>query len=323
MSNNIAIQNDPILTQIFRGYAPQDQQFVFPNFLPAITVTSFRGQVRTLGTGAQDFLRLHNDVTIGRGLTPEINVSMSKEDLYNCDYHSLQIVITKKDGHDFNAADWQAGQQEAARMFTRMLKTAVMLGREYALAAAVFNASVVTQTSALGSTAKWDVDTTSDPIGDALLAKKTIYAATGHVPNVAVMPMEVFFALQSNKQAKVTTANGGTIQKDPLTLTQCERVLGVDRILIGQVRRETAKKGQTSSLANVWGKSVLFAYVNPNPSPEQFEKSFGYQFILQAPIVDQYYDVDPKDVLHVRYEEAYDDVILDAATAYLFTTVVS
>ena len=323
MSNSIAITNDPILTQIFRGYAPQDQQFVYPSFLPTIPVTSLRGQVRTLGTKAQDFLRLHNDVTIGRGLTPEITVEMSKADLYNCDYHTLQVVITKKDGHDFSTTDWKAGQQEAARMFTRMLKTAVMMGREYALANAIFNAGVITQTSALGATAKWDVDSTSDPIGDALLAKKTVYDACGYVPNVAVMPMNVFFALQSNKQAKVTTANGGTIQKDPLSLVQCQMVLGVDKIIIGQVRRETAAKGQTSSLANVWGKSVLFAYVNPNPTPEQFEKSFGYSFVLQDPVIDQYYQEDPKDVLHIRYEEAYDDVILDATTAYLFTTVIS
>ena len=323
MTNSIAIQNDPILTNIFRGYSPQDQQFVYPQFFPRIPVSSLRGQVKTLGTGAQDFLRLHNDVTVGYGVTPTITVDMSKADLYSCDYHTLQIGITKKDGHDFSLTDWRSGQQEAARMFTRMLKTAVMLGREYALAAAIFNSSVVTQTSALGSTAKWDVYATSDPIMDAQTAKKAVYAATGFVPNVAVMPMEVFFALADHTGIKVTTANGGTIQKEPLSKEQIAKALGVDKILIGQVRYETAKKGQTSSKTNVWGKSVLFAYVNPSPSPEQFEKSFGYQFILQDPVIDQYYLDDPKDVLFIRYEEAYDDVILDADAGYLFTTVIS
>jgi len=116
------------------------------------------------------------------------------------------------------------------------------------------------------------------------------------------------------------------VNKDKLTgvsESQIATVLGVDEILIGKVKKNTAAEGQTASFSSVWGKHILFAYRNPNPSPSRAQNSFGYTFQRQAVIGDTIKVSDPKNAEFVRVTERYDDVILDFDAGYLVTDAVA
>jgi len=325
MGNNIAILPDNVLTNLYRGYMPQESNFIHDSILPKIKVGSKDGQVINSGTTSQEFLKIYHDIIIGRSKSPEINVQLSKADAWHTMKHSLKIMVTKDDGQKFSNADWRTGMRDAEIMYTKMLKTAVNIGKEYALASALFSTSNITKNTTLTGANRWSDFVNSDPIGDVRTGKTSVRTYSHMKANTGVMGVEVFEIIQDHPQIKKT--NGvlpdGTVPVRSLTEAEVAKAFGLDRILVGNVQYESAIKGATSSLAEVWGKGFLLAYVNPNPQPEEFQKSLGYSFVLDEPEVDTYDNEDPKYSKFVRVEEEYDDVILDDTAAYYIHTVVA
>ena len=83
------------------------------------------------------------------------------------------------------------------------------------------------------------------------------------------------------------------------------------------MKYETAAKGATSDLDRIWGNYMMFMYVNPSPQPMKHQRSLGYTFQLTEGSMDWYEVDDPRDTQYVRYEEEYDQLIIDASAAYL------
>lgn len=323
-SNNISINNSPILTKIYRGYSP-DGRFIHDMILPSVKVASKTAQARQWASTALDPLRIHNNVIVGKSKTPEITVEMTKASLYTTERHGLKIGVTKEDGQEYNPTDYQAGMAEAKIDFAEMLKWAQMLGKEYALSQALFNTSNFTYNSTLAGSDQWSNYSTSSPITDVRAARTSVYTYSGEAANVGITSQEVMFILQNHPELKRTNgvAPDGTVPVRELTELEVAKALGLDRILVGKVKYETANIGQTSSLTNVWGKYFLVAYINPNPQPKKWQRSLGYSFVLDQPVIDTYVENDPKYTEFVRVEEEYDDVILDETAGYLLAAVIA
>ena len=80
---------------------------------------------------------------------------------------------------------------------------------------------------------------------------------------------------------------GGLATKD-----EVKALLGVDNILVGSCRYNSAKKGQTESFSYVWGKSVAALYVNPGPlMPNTI--TFGTTFVQSDRRVMRSFDPKP------------------------------
>jgi len=325
MGNNISVQNNPVLTEVYRGYVPEDQDFIQEQIFPTISVGSETGDIIDLGTTAEDFLRIHNTITVGRTKTPEIKVDMSKSTAYKCEKNGLKILITEEDGNEMNNKDWRAGKEEAKIMFTEFLKTCIMIGREYALASALFNTSNFTNYTTLTGADQFSDFVNSDPIGAARTARQTIRAAIGKKPNVCIMGETVFSYLQDHPQIKRTNgvAPDGTVPVRSLTEAEVAKALGVTKVIVGGAQYETKKLGITSSRSDIWGKYMLFAYINPSPKPRKFQLSLGYKFEQYAHEVDDWDVIDPKNASYVRSQGKYDDVLLDETAGYLIAGAVA
>ena len=278
MSNVIGIINDPVLDNVVQGYIPGDQDFIGSQLFPPIRVKSRSGEITQVGT---EFLRINSKIKVERTGTPEITVSMSKTPVWKCEDDGLKIMVLKKDGEQFNKADWQAGMADARIKYGKMLKSALMIAKEKEVADALTSTSVITNNSTLSGDDQWSDYTSSNPISNFKTARDTIFDAIGREANVAYMGRAVYETLRFHP-AMIDKLNVSSDKAKLIGLTpdQLAMVLNVEKVLVGRVRYESAKEGQSSAMANIWGKDFGLLYVNPSPTPEEWEYSAGYEFIL-------------------------------------------
>jgi hypothetical protein len=317
---------DPVLTNLIQGYKLAGT--VIDKVFYRLPVDIYFGRVPKMGG---EHLRLQNSVAIGRAATPEMTYSVTATDSYEIIDHRLKTWSSRQDWVQFG------GQTRAIEMVNYMLADNLLLGREYAFAKAMQDVTVITQNSA--PTYGWDDNTNSTPLSDAAYARAQVKAGCGYPPNTAIMSWEVYNVLRSSKQllnyalAFYGISGASAFGSGLLNDNQLALVLGVDRIMVGGAMYNTAEGGQTQSLSSVWGKNCIFAYINPSPNPNMAQQSLGYSFVPSASSLEGGYEtyaytmpeyaLPPMEGLNVYQGRMYDDHILDAKCAYLYTAVIS
>lgn len=322
MGNNIAVQNDPVLTRIMHGYMPLDMQFIAQDILPKIPVTSQKGDIPQADT---NYLRLHYNLVDGASKTPTIYSTFTKATGWNTEDHSIQALITKQDGKNWNNNNWKTGQSQVSIQLAKQIKKTMLISREKALADVLQATGTITQNTTLSGADQWSDYSGSDPIKDIETGRDAVYATTGKEVNTGIMNRAVYRQLINSPKIKETVGAKlqSTVPIQSLTLEQLKMALDLDNIFVGRVLYESALKGQTSSLAAVWGKSCTLAFINPNPKPTIYEDSLGYSFELTSLVADRYSVDDPKHGKYVREEWEYDDVLLKVTAAYLIKDAVA
>ena len=330
MSTQRIYDNDVVLTNIFQGYMPADQDFIHKDILPEIKVEQENGDIpETVSTG-QDFLRVQPILTVSDAGLAEITADYSKASKWQTQEYGAEIRVTKRDGKNFakNGETWQSGMERAREMKTKQLKIFRMICKEYALASYVFNAANYESTNkiTLSGTDQFNVDS-SDPQGVFSDAQVAIERYSHADPDrlTAVIPWPIYKIMIRHPQLKRTNgvSPDGTVPVRDLKRAELATALNVDKILVPRLKRETANIGQTSSLARIWGNFIMLFYVNPNPNPEQWEYTFGYEFVLDAPQVGSYPHHKIPNVEFVQFMEEYDQLILNSEAAYLITNPIA
>lgn len=127
-------------------------------------------------------------------------------------------------------------------------------------------------TTALGSTVRWD-DAGSNPIGDIMNARNNLWMGRGASKVVAFTSLAVWNALQTNAQmqAMFQYTKGGILQPE-----QWANYFGIDELLIGEARQDTANEGQTASYSRMWGD--VFGLIRVATTPTVRNAAFGFTF---------------------------------------------
>lgn len=319
--NNISVTNAPVLDKIIKGYMPGDQQFIHSSLFPTLNVTSRTGDIKSAGT---EFLRIGSKLIVGRAKTPEITVSLSHAAGWACKKNGAKIMVLQEDGEQFNQQDWMTGMSDARTMYAKMVKTNLMIAREKEAADALTSTGVITNNTTLAGSSQWSDYSNSDPVAIFKTARATVRTECGREPNVAYMGWEVGEVLRYHpKLIKMLNSSSDTAKLDGLDDKQLARVLKVDKVLIGSVQYESAKEGQTSVMTDIWGKDFGMLYVNPNPTPEVFEFSFGYNFQMEDIVTDYWGVKDPKNAQFVRSQYDRDQLILKSTAAFLVKSSVA
>jgi hypothetical protein len=123
---------------------------------------------------------------------------------------------------------------------------------------------------------KWDVYDTSDPIADIEAGKSAIHAAIFREPNILLLGKAVYDQLKHHPKLleRIKYSQKGVITTDLMA-----SLFEVGKVIIGGAGYNTAKEGKAESLAYLWGKNAILAYVEPNPGLKKF--SLGYVFQSQ------------------------------------------
>lgn len=303
---------DKLLTNVSSAYVPKG--FISEMVLPTVQSKQYSGLLGKYGT---NHLRIENSIKGGRGKYRQVEARAYSTSQYLIEGHGLEGFVSKEDYANVELPF------DAERDEVMGISTMLWLEKEKVLADSLNSTAVLTQNSTLSGTSQFNDYANSDPIGVTTTAKNTILNATGMMPNLAVMDIQVWNVLRFHPQMLDALgykwARPGGLNEDEMA-----RALGVDTVLFGTARYESAKEGQSTSLTSVWGKSLIFA-VAPD-KPEIMQKSLGYLLRptgAQPRKVYKQSNFNPPGSTAVLVEDEYDMLISDAACGYLVASAIA
>lgn len=204
---------------------------------------------------------------------------------------------------------------------TMYVANLIELDREKRTADLVFGAGnyAAANKTTLSGTGQWSDYTNSNPISAILTA------LDGSVmrPNIAVMGRTVFSALiQHPKVLAAIYGPGGT--RGIATAEQLANVLELDAVYVGESYVNSAKKGQTVSLARVWGKFFALLYRDTLADAAR-GTTFGFTAQFGTRIAGSFEDKDigMRGGVRVRVGESVKEVIAANDLGYLFSAAIA
>lgn len=111
-----------------------------------------------------------------------------------------------------------------------------------------------------GVTTTWKTFASSTPTSDIIGAMKSVYSASGLIPNAVVMG---WFAWQNFRQSADTISRikywgGDDPTTEGITTNVAARLFGIPNVIIAGAQYNSANQGQTASLSQVWSDDTVF-----------------------------------------------------------------
>ncbi len=305
---------DKLLTNVSNGPFPGEEDFVAEKAFPEIAVVQMSGLLGKYGT---NFLRIEHSMMGGRGEARRVESVTRSTATYLLQKHGLEGLVTPEDYANVEAP------YDAEKDETIGVTTLIKLSKEKALADTLTSTSVMTQYATLSGTAQFSDYANSDPLTKAKDAAATVYSSTGKVVNTVITSWQVINTLQYHPA--ILESLGFKMQRAGLlSVEEIAKALNVKRLLIGAAVYESAKEGQTSSLASLWGKHMIFAHLPEKAVP--YQKSLGYYIkkageptrgVYKRPIDN------PPGSTSIIVQDYYQFLIADALCGYLYKDVVA
>jgi len=237
---------------------------------------------------------------------------------YNCEDHGLEEPVD-----DTERALYQRFF-DLEEVSVKRLMDAVLRGQELRIATLLFNTGNFAYTAIA---TEWSTAATATPRANVEAGKTAMRAASGLMPNVVAMSLKVFTNL-------LLTAEIGTAFRytSPIEIGGVEaqkrlmaQYFGVDRILVGDAIRDTAKKGQTKVLGDIWDDEYVGLFKISAGGNDLREPCVGRSFLWTADspgnlITEQYRD-EPKrcDIYRVRHN--IDEALVFAGAGYILSNI--
>lgn len=236
------------LDRVAIAYAPQN--FIAGLCLPKVMVLKLRDSYYVFG---KEYRKVERVKYEPRGLPQEVTYAVSTTN-FDCENYGLRHLILEDEYK--NADNAMDPEQDSAELLSQKVK----LSREKRVASLLFTAgNYPTGNKATLSGTDQFSHASSTPIKTIKDACNDVVARGGVRPNVAVMNMDVFLALEEH-----TTVVGRLQYTDPLFRKEkVAALLGLQKIFIGEAIEDTADDGQTESISNIWTDSVALYYVPP------------------------------------------------------------
>lgn len=177
-------------------------------------------------------------------------------------------------------------------------------GQEKRIADTIFNASNFT---AHAVTDEWDDVANATPIDDVKTGKLSFRSACGMLPDALIIAYSTFENLKNCEQIvnrlKYTFPG---IDLNRMTSAQLAAVFDVPQVLIGGAVYDSAKKGASASISDIWSNEYA-ALVKIAKRGQFAEPGVGFTFLwtedsAENPVVEQYREESRRsDVFRVRH----------------------
>jgi hypothetical protein len=180
--------------------------------------------------------------------------------------YALEAPVPNKDIAQFSATYDPLGRA------TELASELLALSREQRVAGIVFNTNTyaTANKTTLSGTSQWSDYTNSDPV-DAMLENLDGLLIR---PNKLVLGRPVWTKLR--KHPKVVSKVLGSVNSSGVVSRQAlADILELDEVLVGASFLNSAKRGQTATYAEVWGKHAAFIYQSNNEMTFGFTAEFG------------------------------------------------
>lgn len=312
-------QVDPYLTKLSIEYANRPDAFIAHQALPIINSEGkTTGRYRKFKKG--NMFRKYDDARARLASSSQVHVEMDTDGTFACVERALHDGIADRDAKEFLSQGLDL-QEFAVRVVT----DAVLLGREYRVAALLTSISVLNNYLALTTADRWDnfTSASSDPFDDVEMMRNSIHATTGLEMNRIVMGRQVYNKLKLHPYVLDRIKYTMNIREGKVTPELLAAAFDVDKVLIGNPLYQTTKEGQTETLGYIWGKNVIGMAVDDAPTNRSRTLGFipslyGSNAVQMA----KWYEQNVKGT-YVEGTIDEDEIIVDANCGYLLQTAVS
>lgn len=312
MSQNTAIVSK-LLTGVSNGLFPGAEAYLCERTFPTLDVMQTSGIIGKYGAA---HLRIEQDFSGGRSAARRVEPVVRSSTAYLLEKHSLEGMVVEEDYA--NVEDpFDAEQDE-----TIAVSSLILTNKEYSLASALVDTSVMTQNTTLSGSSQWD-NINSSPLTDNKTALAAIKSGSGMVANVGICSWEVANVLRYQPEILDQL---GFKQNRPggLSYDEIAMALGLKKLLVSSASYNSAKEGQTDSLAPIWGKHFIWAYLPESAATRQ--KSLGY-YVRKKGVgsrrVSTYMPGNPANAKCILVDDFYDYVLTDVLCGYVAKSVIA
>ncbi|PZA12461.1 capsid protein [Rhodopseudomonas palustris] len=259
MAVNRPFPVNPVLTAVAIGYSNPANTLIADLVLPRVPVgsESFKWQEYSLADGFSV-----PETLVGRkGRPNRIEVDAKEKDDSTNDYGlDGEVPIGDIREAERQRAAGISNYDPRARLVAT-LTNKLLLAREIRVAGIIHNSSsyVAGRKVLLSGGSQFSDYANSDPIE---VLKAAIDGTLIFRANTLVMGQAVWSKLSSHP-VLVNAIRGNLTNKGIITREELARLLEIKRVLVGESFLDSAKKGQTASLARVWGKHIAALYLDP------------------------------------------------------------
>lgn len=168
---------------------------------------------------------------------------------------------------------------------------------------------------------EWDVSATCTPRSDVETAREAMRAGYGILPNAIVMSYKVFRNVLRTTELKsaLQYTNPIEIGSEEAQRRILGQYFGLD-ILVGSGQRDSAKKGQSYTLADLWDDEYVHLIRRSDMGGRLREPVYGRTFLWmadspQSVMVESYREENKRSTI-IRARQHVDEAVIFAGAAY-------
>lgn len=307
MSTQMKAQIDKLLTGVLMSFRPVG--FIADDIFAQIQHSQYTGK---LGKLTNAHLRIQNTIMGGKGAARRIDVIVRQTESFEIDSHGLEGLVTPRD-RDNVEDPFDAEKEE-----TETLGLVLQIGKEKSIADTLTNETIVTQYETLADAAQFNDYANSDPLAKFEEAISAIEDGVGVEPNTAIMNRKVRRILRRHPQI-IEFVRGKVQPGAKLSDEELAEAMGVERLLVGGAKFNSAKEGQPDVLSNIWGNHIVFGVLPEKAQVGQI--SAGYQVRKKGSSPRQVRKeptFNPPDSTKILCTDEYDMLLTSQAAGGLF-----
>lgn len=261
---------DPVLSQIAIGWTNQDA--VGTRLAPVIPVQDRKGQFPKWGM--ESFVLPGDTIRAPRTKADAADFRYTWLP-YQLEEHARDFEYEEKERQEYAALGRIQGNNSALfnleRDGVQMTEDQLQLGRENKISTILRSNAVPGETVLSGS--YWSLAGTDIP-AKARYARAQIRAKTGKIMNTVLLPFDIdeIIMWHPTMQAFLGDATRQFVDDELL-----RRVFRVENIIRASMIYNVGTEA-SPDLRDLWGKDVIFAYVDPNPQRNQRTQSLAWTF---------------------------------------------
>lgn len=303
---------DKLLTNVSSMFVPEG--YISEMLLPFIGVKQKTGKLAKYGLS---HLRIEQSFVGGRGKYRRVESIARSNVGYDIEGHGLEGLITKDDYRNVELP-YKAEEDEVLGITSHL-----WVEKEKSLADVLSNTSTIDQNVTLSGTSQLSDYNNSDPLAVFSTARAAVRAGCGMAPNIAFMDWLVADKLRYHPQLldylgfKMSRPGG-------LSVDEMATALGVKKVIVADVSYNSAKEGQSDSLASAWGKHLWFAVLPEKAA--QHQTSLGYRLGYEGQKSRKVYKWavnNPPEATAVLVEDEYDFLLSNVDAAYLIHSAIA
>lgn len=303
------VHHDSTLSSISVQY--QNEEYIGLQLMPVATVSKLSDYFYKYDKRSR--LAGPDDAIGARGEANEIEDKRT-DDTYSCKAYALKNYVDA-----VTLANQDAPLNEMIDL-VEAINEVLDLREEMRIASILTTAgNFGSNTTAIGASARWDTSGGGNPIKNIQDAIKEIWMGRGPTDLDGYCSVDVWNVLSRHQAVldlfKYNGSSPGLATPDMLA-----KFVGLNRILVGKARKDTANEGQTASYGRVW--SDVFGIVRVAKRPSIRTAAFGYTMRFGPKRTDEWFDQSKgsQGGYFARVSLHEDHKIVAADTGFLITT---